>query len=55
MRAARTGGDNFVDLSSQYDDRKECPNCKRKFNSNVAEKHIPKCNAKHRAKGVRIY
>jgi hypothetical protein len=59
MKAARgggkQGGDNFVDLSSQYDDRKECPNCKRKFNSQAAEKHIPRCNAKHRAKGVRIY
>ena len=28
------------------DDRVECPHCNRKFQADVAERHIPKCNAK---------
>ena len=30
------------------DDRVECPHCNRKFNADVADRHIPKCNAKKR-------
>ena len=29
-----------------HDDRVECPHCGRKFNSDVAARHIPKCNAR---------
>lgn len=28
------------------DDRIECPHCNRKFNEDVAERHIPKCKIK---------
>ena len=28
------------------DDRVECPHCNRKFQADVADRHIPKCNAK---------
>jgi hypothetical protein len=40
---------------SQYDDRKLCPHCKRKFNSIASERHIPLCAAKQRAKGIRVW
>ena len=32
--------------SQTSDDRVECPHCNRKFNADVADRHIPKCNAK---------
>ena len=51
MRAATGKGDNTITVD---DDRKECPNCKRKFNQIACERHIPICNAKFRAKGIRI-
>ena len=28
------------------DDRVACPHCNRKFKADVAERHIPKCNAR---------
>ena len=29
-----------------HDDRVACPHCDRKFNADVAERHIPKCNSR---------
>eukprot|EP00347_Sterkiella_histriomuscorum_P008408 403345206 len=57
MKAARGGGGDAgqADLAAQYDDRKQCPNCKRKFNEQAAEKHIKLCNQKYRQKGVKVY
>ncbi|CDW80851.1 UNKNOWN [Stylonychia lemnae] len=55
MKAARGGGVSDTELAAQYDDRKQCPNCKRKFNELAAEKHIRMCNQKHRAKGVKVF
>ena len=52
MQASKTG--NFADIKVE-NDRKECPNCKRKFNAFAAEKHIRSCAAKNRQKGIRVY
>lgn len=44
-RNSNNGGDDSYD-NIDYDDmedRKECPYCGRKFNKDVAEKHIPIC------------
>jgi len=32
-----------VPTNPSLDDRVECPHCLRKFNEDVAERHIPKC------------
>ena len=32
-----------MDLVEPEDDRISCPHCGRKFNADVAERHIPKC------------
>jgi hypothetical protein len=54
MRAGKGDGSLGQDQQVFEDDRKFCPHCKRKFNAIAAERHIPICAAKHRAKGVRI-
>ena len=54
MKAARTGQEAESVGIDVVDDRKLCPNCKRKFNEIAAERHIHLCAAKHRAKGIKI-
>ena len=43
MRAAKGGNNDDGASMAVYDDRTECPHCKRKFNDDVAKRHIPKC------------
>ena len=42
--SARGGaGAEQVTTEDPYDDRVECPHCCRKFNEDVAERHVPRC------------
>ena len=38
---------HHLNPSSIADDRVPCPYCKRKFNEQVAERHIPHCKNSH--------
>lgn len=51
LAAAQKAGKDLSELppppvAQAADDRVTCPKCGRKFNADVAERHIPKCNAK---------
>ena len=52
LKAAEKAGIDISTLppppSAESDARVECPHCHRKFNADVADRHIPKCNARKR-------
>jgi hypothetical protein len=59
VSTALANGANIADLpppkpQSGPDDRVACPHCGRRFNSNVAERHVPHCaNMVHRPKTLK--
>jgi hypothetical protein len=41
--AGESGVDPGADSLDAFDDRVKCPHCNRKFNQEVADRHIPRC------------
>eukprot|EP00347_Sterkiella_histriomuscorum_P005699 403355604 len=45
-RSGNAGNGGYQQQVDQYDDRKPCPYCGRRFNDTAADRHIPHCKTK---------